>query len=264
MRVPAPTARLLIQGKATQVRIPLGTPQRLTDGRRVPAASRYHVGDTVEIYPIDATVLIVQGDDGEPDREYTHRETDPTPLGLVKITAIRQSTLGDLTYDDARREGYPASTWRDDLLNSWKLYRDKNNPDLPVWVLETEPQHDVVRCLTHNGRPVGRQDIRDPERWHGPAGSEVGYTSGHGAIPHEPEAIDVTDLDPRDRQASRSRHQAATDHWHEARQDRTMLVQLREELKAARRSGVDLTKTLATIARELQQIRAARERSRAA
>jgi hypothetical protein len=194
---------MLIQGHATQVRIPTGPPQHLNNGQTIPAKCPFEIGGDYPIRPIKLYHFNIEGR----PTEQTHRETEDE-LGRIQITSITQAALTDLTYQDARREGYRASTWRDDLTETWASHYPRTALTRNVWVLGVRPFADAPRLLAHTGRPVGKIDPVDHERWHGPAGSETGYTSsGYQAMRGEPEAL--LPFDPNHRTLAQAKHEHA-------------------------------------------------------
>jgi hypothetical protein len=147
------------------------------------------------------------------DAAYCHREVESTPHRIVVVAAER-SRLLDLTYRDARREGYRTATWRDDILQAFHDHypSTRARPDIPVWVLTIQPQHDQARFLAYSGSQASRTGPRTE-------GDEAEFTGPeHDYIRTPTGALDdgeVFDPDPRWTQAGQVRHAGARP-WQES------------------------------------------------
>lgn len=175
MIVAAPIARKLVQGRATQIRLP-------ANGRRCP----FIVGRDYAVQPHHVDTLVTEETGHESELRQIARS-----IGRVQIVEIRRGTLGDLTLEDARREGF---TTRDEHADTWRRHRGTAAAYLPVWVLRVRPHADPIRLLAPSGsqsRPVVGEHHQDEF-----SGEEHDYTaSRHLAMPHEPEAVDEATLD---------------------------------------------------------------------
>lgn len=215
MHVPAPVARQLANGTATQLRIPTRPDQRLLDGRRVPTPCPVHIGRDYPIRPIVVTDFLI---DNTPA---SHREVEPalkhddgTDVRIL-ITHTVRGTLTDLTYKDAKREGYRASTWRTDLVDTWKRHYTSLTirPDMPVWVLTVTVQHDRALFLAPSGSQathVRREGDQDTF-----TGLEHDYTTTPSA---SIDGAEIVHLSPAWKRASELQHADAQDRRKAARQ----------------------------------------------
>lgn len=57
------------------------------------------------------------------------------PFATLKITRILEHTLGELTDEDAKLEGYPS---RADFLKAWEVIHGSANLSEKVWAIEFE------------------------------------------------------------------------------------------------------------------------------
>lgn len=150
--------RLISQRKKTMTRRPVKTNRKMGTIRPLP----YKVGGTYGVQP----------GRGKP------------ALFEIAVTNVSRATLGEISFEDARREGFRTPS---DFFHAWaQIYKLKpydeeteayiGTPDLeqPVWVIEFElPQDRFLRA------GMGR-DGED----HGD------YTYGFGAMAGEPSAVD--------------------------------------------------------------------------
>jgi hypothetical protein len=158
--VPLPVARKLIAGKATQIRVPATT-----------ARCPFRVGSDYTIRPqrVDLT---------EQDGKTIRLASIGTSIGRVQILNTVAARLGDLTFDDARREGFHT---RDEYRAAWALHRGHGDDDTRVWVLTVKPHHDTIRLLAPSGSQARH--------------SELDYTADRSqAMREEPEAVDAATL----------------------------------------------------------------------
>ena len=149
-------------------------------------------------------------------------------LARIRILHTELQQLGDLTYQDAKAEGFRT---RDDFYAYWTDLYNISEPDLaqPVWAIRFQVDTDPPRLLHKD--------------------SSRGYTSDPRlAIRDEPEAIGEADL----RRLHSARHAAEQQH----RQERSIAARLREAQARARRNGVDISPELAALERQLAAIRA--------
>lgn len=205
MIVPSHIARLLSEGVATQLRLPTSPDQRITGGLRVPAPCRWKVGKDYPVRKSTVTALEIEGREGiqwHIEREPVYHP-DGERLRLL-IHNVRRSTLTDLDYRDAKREGYRAATWREDLLETWMRHYQGVRPDMPVWVLSVSVQHDRPRFLAFSGSQATRVRMDGDEASF--SGSEHDYVSSPAGALDECEVFAV---DPAWDQAGAVRHLAA-------------------------------------------------------
>jgi hypothetical protein len=137
----------------------------------------------------------------------------PASLHFI-VTEIRRERLADLTFEDARREGFKT---RDDFFEYWAdLYGGTPNPDLEVWVLTfRRDDRDMPRLLAAR---MGRGDyVTDP----------------HQAARDEPEAI------TSDEHARLFEHAAAKDDARRRQPLASSMDNLRRELDALRERITD-------------------------
>lgn len=160
-----------------------------------------------------------------PGRSYSvqHARGRPAAGRLVVVSAAQQP-LGDLTLRDARAEGFRT---RREFLDHWhRLFPDMTRADL-VWVLVIRPDGDPVRLLHKD--------------------SSRGYTSRlEEAVPDEPEAVAVEDLEAFARDGRR-RHEAF-------RRELRLEDRLAQASRSAQAAGVDVTRERAAIARRVEAI----------
>lgn len=175
----------------------------------------------------------------------------PAVLRVV-IAAVEPQRLGDLTYDDARAEGYRT---RADLAHTWMVSHDQGYTD-------DDRDDDDTATLTrwerrHGDTPVWAitftldtaESVRLLHRR-----SEHGYTTRReDALSDEPEGVDAQTLDAFAAD-NRARHTAARPDDELARRARTLGRRVREETLATSRAGIDVTTELDRITRELDAI----------
>lgn len=117
-------------------------PTVTVDGERY-VACRYQVGHTYAVQP------------GRGKPEVTR----------IRVTDVRVERLGDISVDDARREGFKRKAFGDvdAFFTYWQELHGSLDRDQPVWVISFELEHDDTLFLAP-ARP-GRPDYtRDPRR----------------------------------------------------------------------------------------------------
>jgi hypothetical protein len=102
---PARHAHLVISGKKTQSRRP-----RKPEHVRPPMRAG-------KSYPVSSGL-------GKPS------------IGRIEILAAIEQDLGDITFEDARAEGFKS---RDDFFNWWRSFYGNADPSLPVWTYVFAP-----------------------------------------------------------------------------------------------------------------------------
>lgn len=211
MIVPAEIARQLVAGRITQVRIPINSPTR-----------RFKLGEPASVQPHRVFYLATEGT----DRSVRYTTVDRN-IGQVVITDVHRSTLGNLTPDDLRREGYPS---RDSLLEQWKEHGRPTALDAAVWVLTVRPHGDPVRLLAHSASQAGDPDRYPEDRRDGEHhDDEHDYaTSRYRAIPDEPEAVDPDRLDKAWAEHAERRRQKAREQEERRRKARSLARRARE------------------------------------
>lgn len=143
----------------------------------------------------------------------------------ILILAVEGQALGDLTYRDARAEGFKT---RDEFQAYWRsLYDGRWDPGQPVWAIRFRLHADQPRLLM----PIGAGH-HDPQANPGidmPA--DHGYTSDHNrSVRDEPEAVDERTQDRFAAQARERERVSRSETWTEARD---ILTAQLDRLKAA-------------------------------
>ena len=142
----------------------------------------------------------------------------------ILITAVEGQALGDLTYRDARAEGFKT---RDDFKMAWTEIHGRYDPAMPVWAIRFRLHADQPRLLM----PIGAGH-HDPQANPGidmPA--DHGYTSDHNrSVRDEPEAVDERTQDRFAAQARERERVSRSETWMEAR---GILTAQLDRLKAA-------------------------------
>ncbi len=143
MIFPSRHAHLVISGKKTQSRRP-----RKPEHVRPPLRAG-------KSYPVSAGI-------GKP------------PIGRIEILAAIEQDLGDVTYEDARAEGFKT---RDDFFNWWRSYYGNADPSLPVWtyVFQTTAERRYLAKRPGQGERMG--ETRDY------------VASAHMSLRDEPEVV---------------------------------------------------------------------------
>lgn len=111
----------------------------------------------------------------QPGRSYAIQPgTNKASIGRLLVTDLRTEPLGDLTFDDARREGFRT---RDEFFERWGSRYRKVDKEQPVWVITFKlDDRETVRLL-HKF-------------------SERGYTTErHEAMEDESEGVDAKTLE---------------------------------------------------------------------
>lgn len=149
-------------------------------------------------------------------------------IGRLRVTAVRQEALGELTFKDALAEGFKT---RDDFWAYWCDLHGVQAPNLDqlVWVIGFE----VDRA--HRARLLHRN-------------SERGYTDQpHEALEGEPEAVDPATLKREWSEGAERRHDKARAEAKGELEDR-----LASARKRARAAGVDTRSQEAAIERRIE------------
>lgn len=143
MIFPSRHAHLVISGKKTQSRRP-----RKPEHVRPPLRAG-------KSYPVSAGI-------GKPS------------IGRIEILAAIEQDLGDVTYEDARAEGFKT---RDDFFNWWRSYYGNADPSLPVWtyVFQTTAERRYLAKRPGQGERMG--ETRDY------------VASAHMSLRDEPEVV---------------------------------------------------------------------------
>jgi hypothetical protein len=194
------------------------------------------------------------------------------PAEHVLVRSVRRQQLRDLTFADARAEGFRTrADFAHRYMRRWSGYRDHHRPDSDDYLLDLFNEwhgDDVVWAIAFE--VIDAPLLLAPAAH--PHGSVLGYTTrASDALPHEPESIDPARLHPNWTERAQAFATAA------ARDaDATRLTgvdhpdeKLRELQRMALERGIDITDDLrvieqrkAAIQRRLDEI--ARKVSRAA
>lgn len=123
MIFPARHAHLVVSGKKTQSRRP-----RKPEHVRSPLRAG-------KSYPVSSGL-------GKPS------------IGRIEILAAIEQELGEITYEDARAEGFKT---RDDFFNWWRSYYGNADPCLPVWtyVFQTTAERRYLAKRPGQGERMG-------------------------------------------------------------------------------------------------------------
>lgn len=144
----------------------------------------------------------------------------------ILILAVEDQALGDLTYRDARAEGFKT---RDEFQAYWRsLYDGRWDPGQPVWAIRFRllTSHDKPRLLMPIG--AGHHDPHANPGVDTPA--DHGYTADpRRAVRDEPEAVDQATQDRYARHAREKERTTTQDVWRESRADLTRAL---DRLKA--------------------------------
>lgn len=142
----------------------------------------------------------------------------------ILILTVEDQALGDLTYRDARAEGFKT---RDEFQAYWTSLHGHYDPGMPVWAIRFRLHADQPRLLM----PIGAGH-HDPQANPGidmPA--DHGYTSDHNrSVRDEPEAVDERTQDRFAAQARERERVSRSETWTEARD---ILTAQLDRLKAA-------------------------------
>ena len=132
----------------------------------------------------------------------------------ILILAVEGQALGDLTYRDARAEGFKT---RDEFQAYWRsLYDGRWDPDERVWAIRFRllTSHDKPRLLMPIG--AGHHDPHANPGVDTPA--DHGYTADpRRAVRDEPEAVDQATQDRYARHAREAERITRRDVWLESR-----------------------------------------------
>lgn len=142
----------------------------------------------------------------------------------ILILTVEDQALGDLTYRDARAEGFKT---RDEFQAYWAGLHGHYDPAMPVWAIRFRLHADQPRLLM----PIGAGH-HDPQANPGidmPA--DHGYTPDHNrSVRDEPEAVDERTQDRFAAQARERERVSRSETWTEAR---GILTAQLDRLKAA-------------------------------
>ncbi len=142
----------------------------------------------------------------------------------ILILTIEDQALGDLTYRDARAEGFKT---RQDFKTAWTEIHGRHDPQMRVWAIRFRLHTDQPRLLL----PIGAGH-HDPQANPGidmPA--DHGYTPDHNrSVRDEPEAVDERTQDRFAAQAREQERVSRSETWTEAR---GILTAQLDRLKAA-------------------------------
>lgn len=144
----------------------------------------------------------------------------------IEILTVAEQRLGDLTYQDARAEGYKI---RDDFWAAWAdIHGGAADLAQPVWAITFRLHADVPRLLVP-GTGGARYDPKDEGKPDTPG--DHGYTTNPArAMRDEPEAVPADTQERMARDARAKERVTRSQAWAEAR---TVLVDQLERLKAA-------------------------------
>lgn len=143
----------------------------------------------------------------------------------ILILAVEGQALGDLTYRDARAEGFKT---RDEFQAYWRALYGSYDPGQPVWAIRFRllTSHDKPRLLMPIG--AGHHDPHANPGVDTPA--DHGYTADpRRAVRDEPEAVDQATQDRYARHAREKERTTSQDVWRESRADLTRAL---DRLKA--------------------------------
>jgi hypothetical protein len=152
----------------------------------------------------------------------------------IMVTAIRLQLLQDVSEADAKAEGYRT---RARFLEAFTQEYGQLKSGRQVWVVEFELVEGPARLLT---RPI--------------PGKRGDYSSGGDYVIDAGEAPPETWRDPGRNQA-RQRHQEVRRDEERRRAGSSIVQQIRSEVVAADRAGVDIAAELAEIHRQVEGIR---------
>lgn len=159
-------------------------------------------------------------------RDYAVQPGRGKPSSLrILILAVEGQALGDLTYRDARAEGFKT---RDEFQAYWRALYGSYDPGQPVWAIRFRllTSHDKPRLLMPIG--AGHHDPHANPGVDTPA--DHGYTADpRRAVRDEPEAVDQATQDRYARHAREKERTTSQDVWRESRADLTRAL---DRLKA--------------------------------
>jgi hypothetical protein len=172
------------------------------------------------------------------------------PAEHVLVSAVRRQQLRDLTFNDARAEGFRTrADFAHRYMRRWSGYRDHHRPDTDDYLLDLFTEwhgNDVVWAIAFE--VIDAPNLLTPAAH--PHGTKLGYTTRTtDALPHEPESIDPSRLHPNWTERAHAFQTAA------ARDaDATRLTgldhpdeKLRELQRLALERGIDITDDLRVI-----------------
>lgn len=153
-------------------------------------------------------------------------------IARIRITHIRHEQLGDLTYDDARAEGFKT---RQDFYDYWTELYGHVDVEQHVWVITFHLDREHKPRLLHKD-------------------STKGYTSNPAeAVPHEPEAVDgwVTQTYAAE---NRERYEGDREAELQRQQARSLAAKIRETEARARKQGIDVQPDLRALHAKLDAL----------
>lgn len=157
----------------------------------------------------------------------------------VVVTDVRRERLGDLTFEDARAEGFRS---RDEFFEYWEDLHGELPLDFPVWVIT------FVLDRGHHSRLLARS----PERGEPYVESPHHALRDEGEAPEEWRTDDWAD-EARQRDDERRRERRALQ-ARVQRERKSLEQRLADARREARRSGVNVGAKLRVLERHLVQL----------
>lgn len=152
-------ARAIVRGAKTQTRRPV---KWIAADRDLPIVQRKGGGHRqpklyVDEHGLDAAgkhhpLKVQEPCRYKPEHDYalqTGRGKEAEPGIRLYVTAVRQERLGEISFEDARAEGFRT---RQEFFDYWTELYGELEPDTLVWVISFRPHH-TSRFLTDNLDP---------------------------------------------------------------------------------------------------------------